>query len=63
MKMTKAEKILENIRETGGLDWGYISYAARCDGVSEYRYLYNYIKGSYGCHGNTARVVVRELLY
>lgn len=60
--MTKANEIIEHIRENGGLDMEYIERCARQDGVTCYEYLYDYIKKAYNCHGNTARVVANYFL-
>lgn len=55
--MTKAQAIIDNIEGNGGLDMWNIRYCARIDNTSVYRYLYDYVKESFGCHGNTARKV------
>lgn len=53
----KAQEIIKEINENGGLDMGYISYAARKDNCSIREYIRCYVKNSYCCSNYIANKV------
>jgi len=59
----KSQKILNEIRENGGLDLNHLRKSAKLDNTSIFEYTTNYIKNYWDCHGNTARKVANSILY
>ena len=61
--MNKARDIINTINGNGGLDLSFMRYNARQENKSLERYMYEYVKDCYECHGNTARAVIDYYLY